>query len=103
MKAIRFDRYGDTDVLELRDVPVPVVGDDDVLVRVRAAAVNPLDYHFLHGTPYLVRAMAGLSRPKVTGLGADMAGVVEAVGRNVTAFRTGDEGFGRWRGGFRED
>ena len=102
MKAIQFDRYGDTDVLELRDVPVPVVGDDDVLVRVRAAAVNPLDYHFLHGTPYLVRAMAGLSRPKVTGLGADMAGEVEAVGRNVTAFRPGDEVFGSGRGAFAE-
>jgi NADPH:quinone reductase-like Zn-dependent oxidoreductase len=102
MKAIQFDRYGDTDVLELRDVPVPVVGDDDVLVRVRAAAVNPLDYHFLHGTPYLVRAMAGLSRPKVTGLGADMAGEVEAVGRNVTAFRPGDEVFGSCRGAFAE-
>jgi NADPH:quinone reductase-like Zn-dependent oxidoreductase len=69
MKAIRFDRYGDPDVLELRDVPVPWSATNDVLVRVRAAAVNPLDYHFLHGTPYLVRAMAGLSRPTVTGWG----------------------------------
>ena len=88
MKAIRYDRYGGPEVLELRDVPVPVVGDDDLLVRVRAAAVNPLDYHFLHGTPYLVRAMAGLSRPKVTGLGADMAGRGRR-GRRATSPRTG--------------
>ena len=102
MKAIRYDSYGGPEVLELRDVPVPAIGDDDMLVRVRAAAVNPLDYHFLHGTPYLVRALAGLSRPKFTGLGADMAGEVEAVGRDVTAFRPGDEVFGSCRGSFAE-
>ena len=99
MKAIRYDRYGGPDVLELRDVPEPTVGDDDLLVRVRAASVNPLDFHFMRGTPYLVRAVAGLSRPKVTGLGADLAGTVEAVGHNVTAFRPGDEVFGSGRVG----
>ncbi len=96
MKAIRFYRYGPPEVLELADIDVPAVGDDEVLVRVRAASVNPLDWHFMRGAPYLVRAMAVLSRPRAsaTRLGADMAGSVEAVGRNVTGFRPGDEVFG---------
>jgi NADPH:quinone reductase-like Zn-dependent oxidoreductase len=96
MKAIRFDRYGPPEVLELRDVDMPVVGDDDLLVRVRAASVNPLDWHFMRGSPYLVRMVAGLSRPRASAgkLGADMAGSVEAVGRNVTEFQPGDEVFG---------
>jgi NADPH:quinone reductase-like Zn-dependent oxidoreductase len=96
VKAIRYDRYGPPEVLELRDVEVPAVGDDEVLVRVRAASVNPLDWHFMRGAPYLVRLVAGLSRPKAgTGrLGADMAGTVEAAGQNVTEFTPGDEVFG---------
>jgi NADPH:quinone reductase-like Zn-dependent oxidoreductase len=96
MKAIRFDRYGPPEVLELRDVDMPAVGDDELLVRVRAASVNPLDWHFMRGSPYVVRMMAGLSRPRagVGQLGADMAGSVEAVGKNVTGFRPGDEVFG---------
>jgi NADPH:quinone reductase-like Zn-dependent oxidoreductase len=96
MKAIRFDRYGPPDVLELRDVDMPAVGDDEVLVRVRAASVNPLDWHFMRGAPYLVRLLAGASRPRPSAgrLGADMAGSVEAVGKNVTEFRPGDEVFG---------
>ena len=96
MKAIQFDRYGSPDVLELRDIPVPAVGDDELLVRVRAASVNPLDWHFMRGMPYLIRLMAGLSRPKpgARKLGADMAGIVEAVGQNVTEFKPGDEVFG---------
>jgi NADPH:quinone reductase-like Zn-dependent oxidoreductase len=102
MKAIRYDRYGSADVLELREVSMPVVGDDDVLVRVRAASVNPLDFHFMRGTPYLVRALAGLRRPKFHGLGADMAGQVEAVGKNVTEFNEGDEVLGSGRGMFAE-
>jgi NADPH:quinone reductase-like Zn-dependent oxidoreductase len=75
---------------------MPAVGDDEMLVRVRAASVNPLDWHFMRGSPYLVRVLAGLSRPKATAgrLGADMAGSVEAVGTNVTGFRPGDEVFG---------
>jgi NADPH:quinone reductase-like Zn-dependent oxidoreductase len=75
---------------------MPAVGDDELLVRVRAASVNPLDWHFMRGSPYAVRMMAGLSRPRagVGQLGADMAGSVEAVGKNVTGFRPGDEVFG---------
>jgi NADPH:quinone reductase-like Zn-dependent oxidoreductase len=96
MKAIRFDRYGPPGVLELRDVDMPVIGDDELLVRVRAASVNPLDWHFMRGAPYVLRMMAGISRPKpgVGKLGADMAGSVEAVGKNVTEFEPGDEVFG---------
>jgi NADPH:quinone reductase-like Zn-dependent oxidoreductase len=96
MKAIRYYRYGPPDVLELADIDVPAVGDDELLVRVRAASVNPLDWHFMRGTPQLVRIVAGLSRPRAsaTKLGADMAGSVEAVGKNVTGFRPGDEVFG---------
>jgi NADPH:quinone reductase-like Zn-dependent oxidoreductase len=94
MKAIRYYRYGSPDVLELRDVDPPVIGDDEILIRVRAATVNPLDLHYLRGTPYLVRLAGGLTRPKVNGLGADLAGYVEAVGREVTRFRPGDEVFG---------
>lgn len=96
MKAIQFDRYGSPDVLELRDVETPAVGDDELLVRVRAASVNPLDWHFMRGIPYVVRLLAGLSRPKASArkLGADMAGSVEAVGKNVTGFQPGDEVFG---------
>ena len=96
MKAIRYYRYGPPEVLKLREVDVPAIGDDEVLVRVRAASVNPLDWHFMGGTPYLVRAQAGLSRPRARAsrLGADMAGSVEAVGSNVTGLQPGDEVFG---------
>jgi NADPH:quinone reductase-like Zn-dependent oxidoreductase len=96
MKAIRYDRYGPPDVLKFEDIDMPVVGDDDVLVRVRAASVNPLDWHLMRGSPYMVRMIAGLSRPRARtgGLGADMAGSVEAVGKNATGFRPGDEVFG---------
>jgi NADPH:quinone reductase-like Zn-dependent oxidoreductase len=96
MKAVRYYRYGPPDVLGLQDVGRPAIGDGEVLVRVRAASVNPLDWHFMRGAPYLVRLMAGLSRPKASArrLGADMAGSVEAVGRGVTGFVPGDEVFG---------
>ncbi len=96
MKAIRYYRYGSPDVLRFEDIDMPAVGDNDVLVRVRAASVNPLDWHFMRGAPYLVRLLAGLSRPRagVGRLGADMAGSVEAVGKNVTELRPGDEVFG---------
>jgi NADPH:quinone reductase-like Zn-dependent oxidoreductase len=90
MKAITYHRYGSPDVLEFEDVDQPVVKDDDVLVRVRAASVNPRDWHFLRGVPYIVRP-TGLRLPKDGGFGSDMAGQVEAVGQSVTRFRPGDE------------
>lgn len=102
MKAVLYCDYGTAEVLELREVEKPSPAADEVLVRVRAAAVNPLDWHYMRGTPYLMRLQAGLRKPKVTRLGVDFAGTVEAVGRNVTRFRPGDEVFGGRTGAFAE-
>ena len=95
MKAIVHDTYGSPDVLELREFEKPDPTDDEVLVRVRAASVNPADWYGLTGRPYVARALMGLRKPKSNEVGADVAGTVEAVGRNVTQFRPGDEVFGR--------
>ena len=94
MKAIVRETYGSPDVLRLQDVPVPTLGDGDVLVRVRAASANAGDWHLLRGTPFPFRLVAGLRRPRFKIIGTDVAGHVEAVGRNVTQFRPGDEVFG---------
>ncbi|MFF4623873.1 NAD(P)-dependent alcohol dehydrogenase [Nonomuraea jabiensis] len=102
MKAIRYHSYGPPDVIKLQDVDKPEIGDDDVLVRVRAASVNAGDWHLLRGLPYIFRAQAGLTRPKVHLLGADLAGEVVAVGRSVTALQPGDEVYGFCRGAFAE-
>ncbi|HVD30273.1 MAG TPA: NAD(P)-dependent alcohol dehydrogenase [Methylomirabilota bacterium] len=102
MKAIVRERYGSPDVLQLKDVERPVLDDDSVLVRVRAAAINAYDWHMLRGSPYLVRMMAGLRKPKSSAMGMDMAGQVEAVGKNVTQFRVGDEVFGARHGALAE-
>jgi NADPH:quinone reductase-like Zn-dependent oxidoreductase len=102
MKAIVYHNYGPPDVLKCEEIEKPAAGDNEVLIRVRAASVNPLDWHFMRGAPYLVRAAAGLTKPKNTRLGADLAGLVEAVGRNVTQFQPGDEVFGTGRGAFAE-
>jgi NADPH:quinone reductase-like Zn-dependent oxidoreductase len=103
MKAIVYRDYGSPDVLRLEDVAKPVPNDDQVLIRVRAASVNPLDWHYMRGLPYLVRISgAGLLKPKVQRLGVDLAGQVEAVGKNVTRFKPGDEVFGNRFGAFAE-
>ena len=102
MKAITYNCYGSPDNLELREVDTPEVVDDGVLVRVRAASANPLDWHALRGEPYLVRLGGGLRRPKADRLGVDVAGHVEAVGKDVTEFRPGDEVFGGRTGAFAE-
>jgi NADPH:quinone reductase-like Zn-dependent oxidoreductase len=103
MKAIVHYEYGSPDVLELKDIDKPVAKDGEVLVRVRAASANPYDWHLLRGIPYIVRPQSGLRRPKNTVLGSDMAGEVEAVGKDVTRFRPGDEVFGNVEtGGFAE-
>jgi NADPH:quinone reductase-like Zn-dependent oxidoreductase len=95
MRAIVQDAYGSPGVLELREIPMPAVGPDDVLVRVRAASVHPDVWHVLTGRPYVLRLMgAGLRRPRNPVPGTDVAGRVEAVGRSVTRFRPGDEVFG---------
>ena len=80
----------------------PVAADKEVLIEVRAASVNPLDWHLLRGTPYFLRLMAGLHKPKEARLGVDVAGQVEAVGSNVTQFKPGDAVFGSCRGAFAE-
>lgn len=102
VKAILYCDYGTADVLRLEDIEKPVPGDDELLVRVRAAAVNPLDWHFMRGTPYIVRLGNGLRRPEVLRLGVDFAGTVEAVGRNVTRFKPADDVFGGKTGAFGE-
>jgi NADPH:quinone reductase-like Zn-dependent oxidoreductase len=93
MKAIVRDRYGSPDVIELADVGTPVVGDHDVLVRVRAASLSQGDLDYLYGRPALTRMGTGLRTPRYRGLGFDAAGQVEAVGERVTRFKPGDEVF----------
>jgi NADPH:quinone reductase-like Zn-dependent oxidoreductase len=103
MKAVVYTDYGSPDVLEIRDIKKPVPNDDQILIKVRAASINPLDWHFMEGTPYIMRAMGvGLRKPKDPRLGVDMAGQVEAVGKNVTQFKPGDEVFGGRTGAFAE-
>jgi NADPH:quinone reductase-like Zn-dependent oxidoreductase len=94
MQAIAYHRYGSPDVLELTEIETPAVKDDQVLVKVRAASVNPLDWHRMRGEPYFMRMSEGLAKPKNTGLGADVAGRVEAVGPDVTQVQPGDAVFG---------
>lgn len=103
MKAIVQDRYGSADVLELRDIEKPTAGDDDILVRVRAAGVDPGVWHLMTGLPYLVRVMGyGLRTPKIRVRGTDVAGTVEVVGKNVRQFEPGDPVFGTCDGSFAE-
>ncbi len=102
MKGIVYSNYGSPDVLKCEELEKPTPRDDEVLIKVRAASVNPFDWHFMRGTPYFVRILAGLRKPKDTRLGVDVAGQVEAVGRNVTQFKPGDEVFGACRGAFAE-
>jgi NADPH:quinone reductase-like Zn-dependent oxidoreductase len=106
MKAVVHDTYGSPDqVLTVRDIPMPAVADNDVLVRVRAASVHPDIWHVVTGEPYILRLMGnGVRRPKFRVPGSDLAGVVESVGRSVTRFKAGDEVFGEsvafgWKNG----
>ena len=102
MKAIVYRCYGSTDVLEFEDVEKPSPAVDEVLVKVHAASVNPLDWHYMRGTPYFMRLGSGLGAPKDTAIGVDFAGTVESVGANVTRFKPGDEVFGGRDGAFAE-
>ena len=103
MKAIVQDRYGSSDVLEYADVDRPTPGDDDVLVRVHAAGVDPGVWHLMTGQPYLVRVMGfGLRAPKTAVRGRGLAGRVEAVGANVSGFKIGDDVYGTCEGSFAE-
>ncbi len=102
MKAIVYTKYGSPDVLQLKDVEKPTPTDNQVLVKVHAASANPLDWHLIRGEPFLARLGEGLLKPKNPKPGADVAGQVEAVGKNVTEFQPGDEVFGSCVGGFAE-
>lgn len=103
MKAMTQDAYGSADVLHLEDVPTPQPGDDEILIRVHAAGVGPEVWHVMTGLPYLVRLMGyGLRRPKVSTPGRDVAGVVEAVGKDVVDVRPGDEVYGTCTGSLAE-
>jgi len=102
MKAITRTTYGSAESLTFDEVPMPEVMDSDVLVKVEASSVNPLDWHFVRGEPYLLRMNAGFRRPKNPELGVDVAGTVTAVGANVTRFEIGDDVFGLARGAFAE-
>ena len=102
MKAVVYCNYGVPN-LKFQEIEKPTPADDQLLIKVRAASVNPLDWHFIEGTPYFMRAMGvGLRKPKDTRLGVDFAGTVEAVGKNVTKFKPGDEVFGGRTGAFAE-
>ncbi len=94
MKAIVYEKYGPPDVLQLKKIEKPAPKDDEILIKVHAASVTPLDWHLLTGTPYIARLMAGLLKPKRKVLGTDVAGVVEAVGVNIKQFQADDEVFG---------
>ena len=103
MKAIARDTYGSSDLLELRDIDKPAIADDEALVRVHAAGVDRSVWHIMTGLPYPIRLTGfGLRAPKNPVIGMDLAGVVEAVGKNVTSFQPGDEVFGIGKGSYAE-
>jgi len=102
MKAIVYRCYGSPEVLALEDVARPEPGENDVLVKVEAASVNPLDWHYMRGSPYFMRLGVGIGTPKDNRMGVDFAGVVAAVGKQVTEFKPGDEVFGGRSGAFAE-
>ena len=103
MKAIVYHDFGSPDVLRLEEIEKPVPNDNQLLIKVRAVSVNPLDWHYMEGTPYLGRLVEfGLLKPKVARLGVDYAGTVEAVGKDVTQFKPGDEVYGNRFGAFAE-
>jgi NADPH:quinone reductase-like Zn-dependent oxidoreductase len=103
MKAIVYHEFGSPDVLRIEEVDKPVPNDNQLLIKVRAVSVNPLDWHFMEGTPYIGRPLAfGFLKPDVQRLGVDYAGTVEAVGKNVTGFKPGDEVYGNKFGAFAE-
>ncbi len=102
MKAIVYCDFGPPDVLRFEEIEKPVPNDNQVLIKVRAASVNPYDWHFMRGVPYVMRLDAGLRKPKDIRLGGDVAGQIEAVGKNVMQFKPGDEVFGLCSGAFAE-
>jgi NADPH:quinone reductase-like Zn-dependent oxidoreductase len=102
MKAVVYQGFGSPDILGYQDIDKPTCGDNEVLVKVRAASVNPLDWKVMKGGPFIVRLLLGWGKPKIKRPGVDVAGQVEAVGKNVTEFKPGDEVFGACVGAFAE-
>jgi NADPH:quinone reductase-like Zn-dependent oxidoreductase len=102
MKAIVYTQYGPPDVLQFTEVAKPIPKDDEVLIKIRAASLNALDWRLMRGGPYIVRKLFSLRKPKIARPGVDVAGQIEAVGRSVTQFKPGDEVFGVCRGAFAE-
>jgi NADPH:quinone reductase-like Zn-dependent oxidoreductase len=102
MQAMVQDTYGSSEVMHLRDIDRPQIGPNEVLIRVRAAGVNPADWAIMSGLPYIARPVYGLRRPKIGVRGTDVAGTVEAIGPGVTRFRIGDEVFGWCTGSYAE-
>jgi NADPH:quinone reductase-like Zn-dependent oxidoreductase len=102
MKAIVYQDFGPPDILRCEEIDKPIPGDNEVLIKVRAASVNPLDWKLMKGGPFIVRLLLGLGKPKIKRPGVDVAGQVEAVGRNVTQLKAADEVFGACRGAFAE-
>jgi NADPH:quinone reductase-like Zn-dependent oxidoreductase len=102
VKAIVYDEYGPPDVLRCEEVEQAIPADGEVSLRVRAASLNPYDWHFMRGEPYGIRLMTGLGKPKNKRLGADVAGIVDAVGRSVTQCKPGDAVYGVCQGAFGE-
>jgi NADPH:quinone reductase-like Zn-dependent oxidoreductase len=102
MKAILCEKYGPPEVLQLKEVEKPSPKENEVLVQVHAASANPLDWHFMRGSPFLLRLSSGLRKPKEPTMGVDVAGRVDAVGKNVTRFQPGADVFGFSAGSFAE-
>lgn len=102
MKAIVYEGFGSADILRYQDVDKPAPGENDVLIKVCAASINPLDWKMMKGGPLVVRMLLGLGKPKIKRPGVDVAGIVEAAGRNVSQFKPGDEVFGTCVGAFAE-
>jgi NADPH:quinone reductase-like Zn-dependent oxidoreductase len=102
MKAIVYQDFGSPDILKYQEIDKPLPGDDEVLIKVRAASVNPLDWKMMKGGPFILRLLLGLGKPKIKRPGVDVAGEVEAVGKNVAQFKPGDPVFGTCVGAFAE-
>jgi len=100
MEAVRYRCYGPSSVLRVERVEKPVIEDDMLLVKVAASSVNPFEWHFMRGEPYIMRVQVGFGAPKDARIGTDFSGTVEAVGKDVKNFKAGDEVFGGARGAF---
>ena len=102
MRSVVYDKYGSAEVLKQIEIEIPAITENQVLVKVQAVSINPADWHFMRGTPYLVRLQSGLLKPKNGSFGLDMAGIVESVGANVSDFKVGDEVYGESMGALSE-